>query len=81
MELRFISMAWYFDILSFIILGTICAICFGCIPAFAWSDSVISRTPNLLSDKVAEWFWFGLTIIAIIGGYVFSFAILAGWVD
>ena len=81
MGLTFASMPWYFDILSFVLLGTICAVVFGFIPAFAWSDSVISRTPNLLSDKIAEWFWFGLTIIAIIGSYVFAFAILAGWLE
>lgn len=81
MELRFIGMPWYFDILSLVGLGTICAICFGFIPAFAWATSVTDRIPNLLSDKVAEWFWFGLTIIVIVGGYVLAFAILAGWVD
>lgn len=81
MELVFATMPWYFDILSLVLLGSILAIVFGFIPAFAWSDAVISRTPNLLSDKMAEWFWFGLTIVAIVGGYVLSFAILVGWVD
>jgi len=81
MGLVFATMPWYFDILSFAGLGTIFAICFGFIPAFAWSDTVINRIPNLLSGKVAEWFWFGLTVIAIAGGYVLAFAILAGWTD
>ncbi len=81
MELRFSGMPWYFDILSFVVLGTIMAICVGFIPAFAWQDSVISRTPNLLSDKIAEWFWFGLTGAVIIGSYVLAFAVLAEWTD
>ena len=81
MELRFAIMPWYFDILSFVGLGTICAIVFGFIPAFAWATSVTDRIPNLLSDKIAEWFWFGLTVAVILGGYSLGFAILAGWTD
>ena len=81
MSLLFVTMPWYFDILSFVLLGTACAVVFGVLPVFAWADSVSNRIPNLWSEKVAEWFWFGITILALVGGYVFAFAILAGWVE
>ena len=81
MGLRFATMAWHFDVLSLVGLGTACAICFSFIPAFVWSQTVIDRTPNMFWDKVAEWSWFGLTVTAIVGSYIFAFAILAGWID
>ena len=81
MGFRFAGMPWYFDILSLVLLGTACAVVFGVLPAFAWADSSTNRIPNLLSDKIAEWFWFGLTVLTIIGGYVFAFCILKGWVN
>lgn len=80
MNLGFAAMPWYFDILSFLGFGTLLAVVLTLVPAFAWSDSVISRTPNLRSDKLAEWFRFGLTVSTFVGSYVLAFAILAGWV-
>ena len=60
---------------------TLYPFCLGFIPVFVWSQTVIDRTPNMLSDKIAEWFWFGLSAVVIVGSYVLAFAILAEWVD
>lgn len=78
MGLTFAVMPWYFDILSFIGFGTILAVVFAFIPAFACGDMELDG--SAYTDKRTWNFWWIVVGLAILSGYALAFCILAGWV-